>query len=254
MHVVLQAILSPLKLDWVLQDGVLWATSEEDALQTLKTAVFDVRDLCRNDEESAALHNAVIEYSGRPWESIDGIGGTLEFARPGTMVVIQTERQLDAVLQLLEDYRLALRNSKRRERPGEDPEEIVTRYYRLQTSVATDLGMWLPVLIEPGTWQDDEHPDAKGRVIQLASDTSVLDSEGNPVVAADGSEDDGRTALVVEHSTLIVTQTRAVHEEIAELIEKIKHGDQPTSGGGLGGGGFGGGGFGGGFFSTRDRE
>src|SRR5262245_61935184 len=45
LHVVLHAVLAPLKLDWVLQDGVLWATSQEQSNETLKTAVFDVRDL-----------------------------------------------------------------------------------------------------------------------------------------------------------------------------------------------------------------
>lgn len=251
LHVVLQAVLAPLKLDWVLQDGLLWATSQEAAIETMKTAVFDVRDLCRDQSESDALMNAVEEYTDGPWEQMDGTGGVGMFARPGTMVVYQTEPQIDAILQLLENYRLALRNSKRRPRTGNEPDEIITRYYRLPTRIATDLGKSLSVLVAPGSWMDANHPEAKGTFLQLASGSSLLDSKGQ-AVATDAEKPAG-TALIVEHSVLLIKQTRATHEQIAELIQKIEHGDTPPAMG-MGGGMGGMGGFGGGYFSTPQPQ
>src|SRR5690606_33086007 len=102
-----------------------------------KTAVYDVRDLCRDSRESKALHEA-IENQAHPetWENIGGLG-SISFPRPGVLVVFQTEQVHDAVLQLLENYRLALRASKPRV-PKSSPQEIVTRYYRMPTPMAND--------------------------------------------------------------------------------------------------------------------
>lgn len=254
LSVVLRAILSPLKLNWIIRDGVLWATSDEVAGETLKTAVFDVRDLCRDKDESGALLNAVLEYAEGPWTSIDGVGGTLDFAKPGVMVVLQTEGQLDEILQLLEAYRAALRQSKRRERPGEGPDAIITRYYRLQTRIADDLARALPTLIKPESWKNQDRPDAQGTVRQLASGATLLDAGGKAPVAGKSNDSKESSALIVEHAVLIIQQSRAAHAEIEELIRKIENGDPPENAGGPhgGGGGFGGGGFGGGLFSSPD--
>ncbi|MFO1091948.1 MAG: hypothetical protein U0992_01355 [Planctomycetaceae bacterium] len=252
MHVVLQAVLTPLKLDWVLRDGILWATSADEASQTQKTAMFDVRDLCRDDSESEALKDAIVEYTAGPWSTGAGQHGRLEFARSGTMVVRQTEGQLDAILQLLEDYRTALRSSKRRARTEEKPDDIITRYYRLQSQIATELRQYLPALVEPGSWRNDQHPDANGTIFQLASVKEVLDSHGNQVV--ENAKEQGRnSAQVVEYAVLIIQQKRATHEKIAELIDKVENGE--SQGMGMGGMGMGGGmgGFGGGYFSTREH-
>ncbi|MBL8849237.1 MAG: hypothetical protein JNG89_06115 [Planctomycetaceae bacterium] len=250
LRLVLESILSPLNLNWLLRDRVVWITTQDVADDANKAAVFDVRDLCRDTAESDALLDAITSQTSGRWQDTTGDGGSIDFPRDGTMVVLNTEDQLDSVLQLLENYRLALRSSKRRARPGEDPNEVITRYYRLQTRIADDVASALPMLVQLGTWRDGDHPDAQGSIQQLASGTSLLDAQGKSVVAA--AEDEkptGGAVIVVEHSVLIVRQTRAAHDEIEELISKIEHGDQPETGG-LGGGGFGGGGFGGGFFST----
>lgn len=52
LKTVLQSLVMDFDLTWVLRDGVLWITSEESAEAFLKTAVYDVRDLCRDDSES----------------------------------------------------------------------------------------------------------------------------------------------------------------------------------------------------------
>lgn len=252
LRVVLDVVLGPLELDWILSDGVLWITSADRAERSLKAAVFDVRDLSRDAEESEALLEAVTAQTNGPWEDTDGIGGTIVFPQPGTMVVLHTERELDAVLRLLEDYRTALRGSKRRTRTGEDPNEVVTRYYRLQARMAADVARTLPLRVQPGTWKDDDHPDAMGTVLQLASASELRDAQGKEIVAADEQRQAGRSAMVVDYAVLIVEHTRAAHHEIAQFLEKVERGDARETT--FTGGGFGGGGFGGGFFSTPGRR
>ena len=102
LSTILRVLLSDLKLTWILQDGVMWITTEALAEEHQKTAVYDVRDLCRDDKESAALTDAIINQTKGPWKDEDGTGGVIVFAKNGTMVVRQTERMLLEVLDLLE--------------------------------------------------------------------------------------------------------------------------------------------------------
>jgi hypothetical protein len=137
-----------------------------------------------------------------------------------------------------------------------DPEEFVATYYRLQTDTAQDLAKILPRLVRPGTWNDNLNPDAKGYILVVASGSELRDAHGREIVAKPPPDEGHANALVVSHAVLIINQTRAAHEDIAKIIDRVKSGDATASGlsGGLGGGGFGGGGFGGGFFSPRTPE
>ncbi len=254
LRIVLGALLREHSLTWILRDGVLWITSQEAADHTMRSAVYDVRDLCRDEGESNALEGAIESQSQGPWD-VDGGIGSISFPRPGVMVVSHTEDQLAEVLTLLENYRTALRASKPRKRDAVDPKEVVTRYYRVQTEIVGDLVKLLKQTIQPQSWNRPEKPDAPGTIEVVTSTVDLLESSGRNVVADKPSGTGSPHALVVRNSVLIVRQMREVHESIAELIDKIEHGDVPEAtgggfgGGGLGGGGLGGGGFGGGFFS-----
>lgn len=254
---ILDFILSELNLTWVIQDGVIQIISEETAESNTRTAVYDVRDLCRNESESEALKHALHTQCGGLWiENGDEIG-SISFARPGIMVVRHTDKLHDSILNLLENYRTALRGSKPRKAAGPDPDEVLTYYYRVPTKMAEQLTAQLPDLIQPETWKDEAHPDAAGTVRRLASTDELHDARGNAPVSSNGAATAG-FLLVVPHDVMIITQRRKVHEEITVLLHKIQHGDTPVSGGGglgggglgggMGGGGFGGGGFGGGLF------
>ena len=61
---------------------------------------------------------------------------------------------------------------------------------------------------------------------------------------------------VLEQAVLIVSHTRATHDDIAKVIGRVQAGDPRVSeGGGMGGGGMGGGGgFGGGFFKVPSSK
>lgn len=252
LDTALQAILSDLNLTWILKDGVLWITSRKDAEGFLKTAVYDVRDLCRDSSESSALRVALVGQTRGPWLPS---GGVITFARPGVMVVRQTERGLDEVLQLLENYRLALRASKPRQRGGVDPKEIVTRYYRLPSEIAKAMSPLLPQMVQPETWTSPEHPQAQGAILHaLPSESTLISADGFDVIpeaAAPAAGGDLNRALLVKNTVLVIRQSREVHEDIGKLFDRIRQGDavRSMSGEGMPAAPSPPGGFGGGFFS-----
>lgn len=251
LETVLQALLLDLDLTWMLRDGVLWITDTGDAEGLIKTAVYDVRDLCRDKDESAALIDAVLSQTEPiSWDVVGG-PGTISPVKPGTIVVSHQESVHRELLELLETYRTALRASKPRDRDAEDPNEVLTTYYRMHENVARDLAKLLPQLVEPETWKSEAHPDSPGTVTLVASapDTTSAAFE-------DGDNKTPASELVIARSVLIIRQTRGTHQKIAEAIRRVQSGDATISlegggMGGMGGGGMGGmGGFGGGFFSV----
>jgi hypothetical protein len=248
LKTILQAMVMDLHLAWVLRDGVLWLTSRDEADEFLRTAVFDVRDLCRDAAESRALRGAITSQTAdEVW--VDGGGsGALASAKPGTLVVRNQEHVLASVLELLEAYRAALRTSKPRVRDEVDPNEVVTVYYRMHASIAEELDELIQTLVEPGTWASDMRPDAPGKVLRIASapEWMALGRSGQAM-----AEPGGETSLLAARAVLIITQTRAVHDEIAKVLRRIEAGDPRASTSPYGdAGGTGMGGFGGGFFSV----
>lgn len=266
LSTVLQAMVIDLDLTWALRDGVLWMTSVEDAKERTKTAVYDVRDLCRDDGESDALADAIVsQASPLGWEAVGG-QNTISFAKAGVMVIGATDQVHDEVLELLESYRTALLSSKPRDRDLVDPNEATTVYYRLHANVARALARLLPQLVRPESWKSAGRPDAVGEILFVES---APDLEHVGAQSAGGSESDASAReIVVARAVLIVTQTRDAHDEIQKVIRRVEHGDAsdpfPTgAGGGMGGmgggiggmgGGMGGGGFGGGMFSVPQAE
>jgi hypothetical protein len=251
LNTILQALTSDLKLTWILRDGVLWITTTQHADQYHKTAVYDVRDLCRNEVESYALVNAITAQTLPSSWSSKGGSAKIEFAKPGTLIITHQERIQMEVLDLLETYRKALRSSKPRKRDEIDPNEVITVYYRVYANTAPDLVKLLSQRVQPDSWKDEKHPDAIGEILVVASAPDVSEVAH---VAEFGSESDSESqgigpVVVLQKSVLIVEQTRAAHDQIAEVIRRVESGDSQDGGFGGGGGGLGGSGFGGGFFS-----
>lgn len=239
LEVALNVLSSQYDLDWHLQDGALWVTSSERTEDAL-TAVFDVRDLCRNYDESSALEEAIASQACPNSWIMAGGDGAISFPLPGAMVVYQTERNMNEVLLLLENYRTALRVSKPRAKPGPDPNEVITRYYRMPKVVAVDLQIAMKDLIQPETWRSESNPESKGTIRLINSQ-----AEGVHTSKSEG------TTVMTPYAILVVTQIREVHEKIPTLLSRIMHGDERLNqrkGGGLGGSG----GFGGGFFRVSE--
>ena len=250
LHTVLQAIVLDLDLTWILRDGVLWITSREEAEESLKVAVYDVRDLCRDGGEADALIEAVTRQTEPDsWDDVGG-PGSIEFANSGTMVISHQERVHKEVLNLLETYRTSLRASKPRQRE-DDPNEVVTAYYRMHADVARDLSKLLPTLVQPGSWKSNAQPEAPGELYLTASEpdlTGIAGIRGSTVPDEQAVE-----PVLTPQAVLIIRQTRAAHNEIAETIRRVQSGDMiqfDTVFGGMGGMG----GFGGGFFSVEPGD
>ncbi len=232
---ILRILTSQHQLAWFYRDGVLWITTIEVAEAEAKIAVFDVRDLCQNMADCSKLQIA-IEQQSKP-ESWQYSGGTAVMAFPisGIMVVSQTEPLMDEVLTLLENYRSALKNSKRRISPDIDPEGYETKYYRLPTAIAEDLQVVLPELVGKTSWSNSQVEGALG-TIQICRSRSEV---------RNGNADKNVPSTLESYSVLIIHQKRRIHAEIAAVIQKIEVGNEegvtqkmPGMGGGMGMGGF----------------
>ncbi len=237
LNAVLRALLLKLGLTWRLDNGVLWVTTLATADTEKKTAVFDVRDLCRDQKESSGLMAAIQTQTGGKWQNLDGEGGMMICPKPGVLVTRQTEQCLDDISKLLDAYRTALRASNPREVSEGNPDELITSYYRLQKDIALDLEKLLPELIQPPSWKSPAQPEAKGTIRLVASKSGLLNTVGVEV----GSGQDHRVAAIVPNSVLIIQQSRKIHNEINNVIYKIQNGDSGGTTGGMMGGGMGGG-------------
>lgn len=228
----LDLLLLQLKLSWVLRDGVIWVTPAENAEQSQRTAVFDVRDICPDERSSTALEEALRQQvDSKSWSDSEGVG-EICFAKPGVMVVMQTEQRLDAILELIGNYRSALRNSKPRISPEDDPEVVETKYYRLPTEVAEDLEKLLPTLVATDSWRRNSQADGVGTIQRIRSWSEVATAPGQGAGAAGES-------VLLPYSILIIEQRRKVHDQISDILRKIQYGDGGSEGG-FGGGGLGG--------------
>ena len=247
LSTILMALSAKFKIDWTLQDGTVLLCSIETEAPRGKVAIYDVRDLCRNVEESDALADAIMtQVNPDTWLETSGAFGTIDFPKSGLMVLWQTERIHGIVLRQLKAYRQALKSSKFREQ--KDPgKEVRTVFYKMQTSIAMSLGLALKELVAPDSWMTKENSEAIGTVRMLPSTPTVLEVKGK------------EPAISLENSVLMIRQTNENHLKIAELIQNIENGNSKQGagggfgGGGLGGGSQGGGGFGGGLFSIPNR-
>lgn len=230
LRTVLNALLANLNLRFQIQDGIILVTADESNSKADQVAVYDVRDLCRDHNESLALLDAVQNQTTGPWFDLDGIGGEIDDPKPGVLVVRQSESVLQEILRLLEAYRAALRVSKPRAEEEHHGDEIITRYYRMHQKMADDLAVLLPQLVAAETWQVNQAVGAKGTIVEVSSQPNGADPQ----------------------SVLIITQSRSVQESIADTVKRISQGDAVEAE--FSGGGFCGGGFGGGFFSVEKLD
>jgi hypothetical protein len=228
----LDLLLLKSRLSWVLRDGVIWVMPIESADKSLRTAVFDVRDICPDENSSSALYDALTQQvDAKSWSQDEGLG-EINFAQPGVMVIMQSEPRLDAILDLIGNYRTALQNYKPRVSPEEDPEVIVTSYYRMPTEVAEDLEKLLPNLLAVDSWRSDKQPEGVGTIKRIRSWSQAS-------TASSGTERSSPETARIPYSILIIEQRRKVHKQILETLRKIEYGDLGFSGG-FGGGGMGG--------------
>lgn len=132
---VLNSLLRPLQLDYVIEDEMLTITTKAKAAEVLITRTYPISDLCAefgttNNEEAKKrkdLHNRewisverpttldslmeAIESSIEPkaWKFAGGLGTMTPVGQAGSLVIRQTWRSHREILQLLRDLREAKR-------------------------------------------------------------------------------------------------------------------------------------------------
>jgi type II secretory pathway component GspD/PulD (secretin) len=212
-------------------------TADEQRLERV-IAVYDVRDLCRNTKETLALINAIPGQTSGEWHSKTKTTthGRVVTPKSGCIIVRHTQKTHRELLQLLQKYRRTLANSKQRRAP-DSSDQVVTRFFRLQTPLAKALQQRLEQLV--AGWDSDSKTD---RIAVGKGVTSETNDDGEMV------------PFELELSVLIVIHKRSVQRELNNIIDRLTNGDHlidfDQEGRGGGGGGFGGGGHG--FFSLRD--
>jgi hypothetical protein len=105
LHALLTALLRDLGLTWYVDRGTLVVTTETEAGELLRSALYDARDLYAVGIDGTILIDAVQSFTSGEWEEIDGVGGTIQMPFAGIVLVRQTHRVLDEIDALLADLR-----------------------------------------------------------------------------------------------------------------------------------------------------
>lgn len=104
----LELMLRPLSLSFVSDNEVLLVTTISKENEKLVSRTYPVSDLIGQNKDYAALMQMLESTTSGPWMNRDGEGGTMtEFATAGSLVVRQTSRVQQQVLNLLRQQREA---------------------------------------------------------------------------------------------------------------------------------------------------
>jgi hypothetical protein len=234
LHVVLKTLLEPLELMCVVEHGELVVTTAAVCEELMSVALYDVRDICRNNKTSRQFLEMLQDTTSGQWEDIDGVGGSMGFARPGILLVQQTGPVHDEIFSLIEQLRTLRRQAEpASERPWE--RAIETRFHRVPVHVANFLESNLPKLIAPESWRSEERPDAPGTIERIPSAPMRLGFPHSPPPKKEKEEsgkksDQEKPAEThLETVVLAIRQTSDVHEEIPALLRRVENGDEHFS-------------------------
>ncbi|HUG17674.1 MAG TPA: hypothetical protein VMM56_01780, partial [Planctomycetaceae bacterium] len=149
--------------------------------------------------------------------------GAILSPRPGVMIVREKEPILLEIKRILDDYRFVRQKSENQKR--KDPaDEILTRYYRIQTDVANDLEQGLPLIVAPGSWVSESNPDGPGQVLLKVTSPAVVQSLDKWYTGK--KSETPETEETTSFSVLVIRHQRKVHKQIETIFERIKKGDQ----------------------------
>lgn len=106
---ILDRLLLPLELDWIVERNIVRVTSKTVAAKHLEARVYDVLDLLQSGFDQESLQDA-LELCLEPetWAAEKGPGRT--HIHQGLLIVWQTQRVQAEVEQLLEELEVALDN------------------------------------------------------------------------------------------------------------------------------------------------
>lgn len=227
LKTVLKVLLEPQQMTCVIHDGALTVTTMSMERELFKTAVYDVRDFCRDSLACHSFVDTLAETTSGQWPPVEAHSGEALFARPGILVVRQMESVHDEILTLIERHREIRRQA---EPAGERPwaRSLETRFYRVPATLADYLERHLPTLVAPETWRSHDHPNAPGTIVRIRSEPAMIATPA-ATKGADSNEDcpdkEKPVWTVRETVVLAIQQSPAVHDEIATLRWRAEQGD-----------------------------
>lgn len=212
LEAVLDRILDPLQLTWLIRYETLQVTTTVAAGEILETRVYGVQEFLDTGydyDELIDLLSSTVEP-----ESWDEVGGPSSM-RPGVgvLVIRQTQRFHRKIANVLGDLKHIADVQRQLAGDGRKPESVV-RIYRTGGVSATQLAKAIEATIEPETW---ESKGGAGRIFPLS---------GNAVLRS-GYDTTGGTKNVPQDSSvsseaILITQSNRVHARVRRLLVDLK--------------------------------
>jgi hypothetical protein len=189
---ILNLLLEPIALDWLIQDEVLKVTTRERASATTETRVIDIQNLLDAGHEPNDLIESITRcIEPRSWARRNSWGGqdpdaTGSIAHSGgTLICRQSQRVQSAILNLLLDLDDLARRQAEESAPERGKEVITLKVYTTAEFSAEELAAAMPKLVSRDAWE----------------------VRGTEIVAIKGA--------------LFVKQTPHVHREISRLLAPL---------------------------------
>lgn len=219
----LRHMLDALYLEYVVTNGMLLITSQEDAETHLKVAVYPVSDLVSaggpHEDFDSLIDTIISTVASETWAENGGGEAELRPMPPGRLVVSQTERVHEQIAAVLEALRRAAGRGQGQAAASAAPAGAYTRAYELAIPANTDPERFTAQLMS---------------LVRQVAPESTRSGEGDAHVLA---------ALA---DRVVVHNRREAHQQIESLLKDLKLLRPAAPRGGFRGGGLGGGGFGGG--------
>jgi len=250
--------VNDVKLDVVIENGLMSVTTKEVADDALQTVLYDVAEITADDPlQMDKLEDIIENQTEGPWKSIDGIGGLLKGPSADLLACRQSRPAQDEVAAVLQAIRDSLHASGGdRSSLTEYETRLETRFYRMDAEAAEDVARLIPSLIEPGTWKVPS-PDpldeaaaavqigsiqrlAAGRMLlQLESGKVVESGQKQPLAASapdpsapapvssphGAANNVSSDVVVIPQAVLIITHKPAVLRQVSKLLQSLLSGD-----------------------------
>ena len=182
----LRQMLSPHNLTAVIDDGAICITTVDQASLRHLTAIYDVADLLRTNEDRDALQNAIEESTAGPWMEREGQGGTISNVLGGLLVIRHNEQVQMEIALLLQELRQARKNTSK-EAAGLKSSDLETRFHKAKSKdEAEALERLILTFVVPTSW------DVSG----------------------------GRGVLRTAEDRIIIQQSKVIHDQIDQFLRE----------------------------------
>lgn len=147
---VLNLMLDPLQLEWLIQDEVLKITTHAGAMALAETQSFDVQNLLDAGHAPDELIEAIVRcVEPSSWTDVGGSGAISHSG--GVLVCRQTQRIQSAVMMLLLELSELAEEQLDASSGGSSP-VVTLKVYHTREYPAEELATSLQALVAPDTW------------------------------------------------------------------------------------------------------